>query len=408
MRPVADRRWRSGVVVAVMLAAGPAAATTHAPETSWPRIPVTGNRAQLPHDLTLVIDARGFAVQRGKLRAPLEIDGHPSPVTFTVAMTGELALVKVTDTCDAVHKLYFGVRNLEARLENVAALALYRKRRWGDSAAGFARALALDRTFDVAATNLASAQLRSGRADEAVKTLGPFLYPIRAATYARLVADPELAPLLDRPEVTAMRAPVAGTAKLKTTSGDVTLEGRFAFSGKYRLVAAVHGEASWGTCAREAELVLLDSAGAVAARMPLLSPADQAIDDARDCPIRKSARGAVAARVAAAQRLLTDLGFSPGGEPGELSLTEKGLPRATFARAKIGLVLAPGVARVLRGDQEIGSAATPGRQLEAASFFDGSYVSLDAVVFAWAREGREGCEGTDPRGIQLLTILLPS
>jgi hypothetical protein len=402
MRRVADRRWRAGVVVALVLAAGPAPATPF-PTMEGP-ILVTGNRAQLPDDLTLVLDARGLAVQRGKLRAPLEIDGHARPIKLAVTSRGNAVVVKVTDACDVVHEQYLALHNLEARLENVAALAHHRQRRWGDSAAGFARALALDPTFDVAATNLASAQLKSGRPEDAVKTLAPFLSPPRAATYARLVADPELAPLLDRPEVAALRAPAAGTAKLQMTSGDVTLAGRFAFSSRYRLVAAVHGEQSWGICTREAELVLLDSAGREAARMPLFSMRESTADEAHDCPLKASARGAVAARVAAAQRLLTDLGFSPGGEPGELSMTERNMPRATFARAKLGLVLGPGVARALRGNQDIGSVPTPGEDLAAASFFDGSYVGLNAVVFQWSRAGREGCEGTDPSGIQLLPV----
>src|SRR5436305_769763 len=78
---------------------------------------------------------------------------------------------------------------------------------------------------------------------------------------------------------------------------------------------------------------------------------ESSTDEARNCPIKSSARVSVAARVAAAQRLLTDLGFSPGGDPGELSLTDKGLPRATFAGVKVGLVLGRGVAHALRGNR---------------------------------------------------------
>jgi hypothetical protein len=73
--------------------------------------------------LTLVLDARGLAVQRGKVRAPIEIDGRSAPIKFTVAMTGEQVGVRVTDACEVVHNLYPGLRNLEARVENVAALA---------------------------------------------------------------------------------------------------------------------------------------------------------------------------------------------------------------------------------------------------------------------------------------------
>ena len=404
MRRVTKRRWRATTIVAALLTPWPTAATKRPPEASWLPIAVTGNRAQLPHDLMLVLGARGLAVQRGKLRAPLEVDGHSTLMKLAVSMYGELVGVEVTDACDVVHKLNLGLRNLEARLENVAALAHHRRGHWDDSAAGFARALALDPNFDVAATNLASAQVKNGRADDAIKTLGPFLSPPNAGTYARLVADPELAPLLDRPEVAATRAAVAGMAKLKMTAGNVTLEGTFVFSRQYRLAAAVHGEESWGSCARESELVLLDAAARVAARVPLVSMTESTTDEARDCPIKTSARAGVAGRVAAAQRLLTDLGFSPGGEPGELSTTETGLPRATFARAKVGLVIAGGVARALRGNREIGKAPTLGEHLEAASFFEASYEGLNAVVFEWSRSGREGCETTDPHGIQMLIV----
>ncbi|MFL5304467.1 MAG: hypothetical protein ACJ8F1_04610 [Polyangia bacterium] len=319
-------------------------------------------------------------------------------------MSGDLVGIKVTDGCDVVHEQRLGIRNLEARLANVAALADYHQRRWRDSAAGFARALALDPRFTVAATNLASAQLAIGDAAAAVKTLAPFLAPLDVAMYARLVADRDLAPLLDRPDVAATRASAPGTAKLKMTAVDVTLDGRFAFSTKYRLVAAVRGEASWGSCSRRAELVLLDSRGQVAVRLPLFSLTESSTDEARNCPIESSARVSVAARVAAAQRLLTDLGFSPGGDPGELSPTDKGLPRATFGGVKVGLVLGAGVARALRSNRDIGSVHTRGEHLEAASFFDGSYAGLNAVVFEWSRDAREGCEATDPHDIQLLPI----
>lgn len=133
---------------------------------------------------------------------------------------------------------------------------------------------------------------------------------------------------------------------------------------------------------------------------------ESTIDEARSCPIKRSARASVAARVAAAQRLLNDLGFSPGGETGELSLTDKGIPRATFARANVGLVMDTGVVRAMRGNLQIGRAPTAGEHLEAASFFDHSYLGVDAVAFEWSRSGREGCETTDPRGIQLIPLSL--
>jgi hypothetical protein len=54
----------------------------------------------------------------------------------------------------------------------------------------------------------------------------------------------------------------------------------------------------------------------------------------------------------------------------------------------------------LRGDRELGAAPTGGEFFGEAAFLDG----YDAIVFAWGRSGREGCEGSDPTGIQLLPL----
>ncbi|HMF43943.1 MAG TPA: tetratricopeptide repeat protein [Polyangia bacterium] len=380
---------------AVLIAAGAARAGAPAKH-----VRVSGFRAALPDGLTLVLSYWRLDVERGKLRAPIEVRADSGLTSFEVRLgpADGSVVATITDNCDERHVVNLTIAGLEARLENAAALALHRQRRWSESAAGFARALARDPTFDVAATNLASAQVMAGKADDAVKTIAPLLARKPVAAYARLVSDPELTPLLGRPEVATLRTPAPGTARLTMTATSVDING-FAVSSRYRVVAAVHSESSWGVCASTGELVLLDLQGGEVARLPLYSTT---ADEEHDCPIAKSERPRVAARVAAAQRLLTDLGFSPAGERGQVD-TEFASTRARFPRAKIGLVIGQQRVRALRGNRELGAAPVRGEHIEAATFLDG----YDAIVFEWEREGREGCQGTDPRGIQVLPIKIP-
>jgi hypothetical protein len=56
--------------------------------------------------------------------------------------------------------------------------------------------------------------------------------------------------------------------------------------------------------------------------------------------------------------------------------------------------------RALRADRELGAAPTRAQYFGQTALLDG----YDAIVFAWGRSGREGCEGTDPTGIQLLPL----
>jgi hypothetical protein len=330
-------------------------------------------------------------------------------------------IATIEDSCDQEHAVRLTLSHLNARLENVAALALYRQRKWADAADGFARALALDPGLDIAVTNRASAEVRAGKPDAAARTLAPLLAKAPVATYARVASDPDLAPLLRRPEVAALRAPARGTARLTLTKHEATLHGSsygsshggspgkplagpgaFAVSSRYPLVAAVDDEWSWGSCVGEADLLLLDFAGAEVARLPLFSYAEMTTDEGDSCPFRRVARGKIGARVAAAQRLLADLGFSPAaGEEGAVSTSERGNGRALFARAKLGIVVGRDRIRALRGDDELGATANPGAEnLRSATHLAGANV----VVLRWGRGGREGCEGSDPQGVLVLPL----
>jgi hypothetical protein len=391
------------------------------------------SRAELPGGLVLAVEPGSVVVRRGALAAPLPVLGRSvNPRALKgVAMEADggaaggrgKLIVTIEDSCDQEHAVSLTLANLNARIENVAALALYRQRKFVDAADGFARALALDPGLDVAVTNLASAQVRAGKPDAAAKTLAPLLAKAPVATYARIASDPDLAPLLKRPEVAALRAQVRGTARLTLTKHEVTLHGSpsgkspgkkspvaaadpgpgvVAVSSKYALVAAVDDEWSWGSCSGEADLLLLDFAGAEVARLPLFSYAEMTTDESDNCPFRRAAKGKIAARVAAGQRLLGDLGFSPiAGEEGALSTTEKGNSRALFARGKLGVVVGRDRIRALRGDEELGATANPGAEnIRAATHL----ADANVVFVRWGRSGREGCEGSDPQGVLVLPL----
>jgi hypothetical protein len=411
---------RSGLVALLLLVAASAAARSRERRK---HVPVSGkvveergirktvSRAELPGGLTLVVEPDSFTVRRDGLAAPLTVVGPRVTLSelkdVAVDADAKEVIATLADTCDAAHTIHLTVAGLNARLENVAALALHRAHKWTEAVAGFSRALALDPTLDAAATNLASAELLAGRPDEALRKLAPLLEKAPVATYAQLASDPELAPLLKRPALSALRAPSPGKARLTIGKNDVVLGGKelgaLAVSSRHRMIATVDDAWSWALCLGEADLVLFDATGAEVKRLPLFSTSDMTNDEARDCPFKRAAKAKIAARVAAAQRVLTDLGFAvvAGGEDVTVSTTEKGLPKASFPRAKLGLVMGTDRVRILRGDEERGAAPGVGGQ----SIVRVDHLpDLSVVVLRWGRGAREGCESLDPTGIQVIPV----
>jgi hypothetical protein len=345
------------------------------------------SRAELPGGLVLEIEPGSVVVRRGALAAPLPVLGRSvNPRALKGVMMEsdgrehDRVIATIEDSCGQEHAISLTLSDLNARVD------------------------------DVAVTNLAATQVRTRRPDVAARTLAPLLARVPVATYARVASDPVLAPLLRRPEVAALRAPARGTARLTLTKHEVTLAGKssgagpgtVAVSTRYSLLAAVDDEWSWGTCTGQAELLLVDFGGAEVARLPLFSYAEMTADDGAGCPFRRAAKAKIGARVAAAQRLLADLGFSPAaGEEGAVSTSDRGNPRALFARAKLGVVLGRDRIRALRGDDELGATANPGaEQIRAATHL----ADANVVFLRWSRGGREGCEGSDPQGVLVLPL----
>ena len=110
--------------------------------------------------------------------------------------------------------LSFGFAQLQARIENTDAYARHRKHDWAGAIAGYAKAIALDPTWRIPAYNRAGASVSSGDLAAGVAALAPWLASEPIATFVQVSSDPELAPLLARPELAAIRAAKPGTVTL--------------------------------------------------------------------------------------------------------------------------------------------------------------------------------------------------
>src|SRR6185295_4890064 len=123
-----------------------------------------------------------------------------------------------TPDCDEL-VTRFTHAQLAALLDNAQGLASMKAGKLAPAAALFAHALTLDPDLDVARRNHAGALARLGRLDDAAATLAPLLARSAIDTYARIVRDPDLAPLREHPSILALRAAAPGTAQLDPTAG---------------------------------------------------------------------------------------------------------------------------------------------------------------------------------------------
>jgi hypothetical protein len=296
LRRSAAGRSIAVLAAAIAMATAMAGLAAAAPESGEQRgISKTVSRAPLPGGLVLTVEPGSFAVERGGLRAPLSI---PDRSAMPRALKGVdidpdhgQVIATITDSSDKDHAVTLSIADLNARLDDLAAQAA------------------------------AAAQLKAGKSADAIQTLAPLLAKSPVATYAHVATDPALAPLLRRPELVRLRERPPGTAKLALGKNDVTMTGKgwmpgaIAVSARHHLIATVDGRRSDGACAGDADLVLADSEGSVVARVPLYAAAEMTTDTAHGCPFARPARPRIAARVAAATRLLADLGFSPAPPP---------------------------------------------------------------------------------------------
>jgi len=353
-------------------------------------------RKALGNGLELVVDETTLYVVKGKVRARLE----PAWGIVSAKLDGkQLDLVLDQLSCDerVPAPSHWQLDQLEARLANVVAYGQHTKKDWKAAEAGFARAAALDPTWPIAAYNLASARQLLGDLDGAIAALAPWLKSEPIVTYIQVASDPELAPLLARPELKALQATKRGSVAVdaKGIAGDV------AYSPERGELAIARREASWGACVYMVDIELHDATtGKLVAKAPLIKW-DDTLPECGGDGIKPSAKSAIAARAKVVQGILGDLGFSPAQiERGTEPTGTYGEKRtSSFAKAKLGIVGKDGLVRVLRKDTELGQASTL-EQLLAAVFV----ADVNAVVLTTGRAGREGCEGSDPTQIDVIKL----
>jgi len=292
---------------------------------------------------------------------------------------------------------------LDAKLENTAAFALHGKKDYQAAALGFARAAAADPSWRIPAYNLASAQTLLGHPDAAIQALSPWLTSEPIATYVQVTRDPELSPLLGRPELAAIRAARPGAVKLGVTG----LEGEVAYAPARGLLAVTRTEQSWAACAFQTALELHDAAtGTLVATTPVVTWSETSPDcDKTSGGIAARARGAVAQRAARLQAMLVELGFVTATvERGAAieSVPAKGpypKQKAVFPQRKIGLVAADRTARVLAGNTELATGKVLDT-IRAAVF-----VADTSTLIVWSlHPSGEACGASDPTLVTVLPI----
>ena len=135
-------------------------------------------------------------------------------------------------------------------------------------------------TWPIAAYNLASANQLGGDLDGAVAALAPWLASAPVQTYAQVTSDPELAPLLARPELRALRAKSPGLESDDRSSAT----SRTPETGSS---AVARVEASWGTCLFEREVDVFEAA--TGKRMRGRANRDKQQETTPECRSRKEA-----------------------------------------------------------------------------------------------------------------------
>ncbi|HZS41405.1 MAG TPA: hypothetical protein VFF06_31465 [Polyangia bacterium] len=373
---------------ALVLAAALLAARTAAADSSVKRPPTIAGA-------TIDVKDRRVVAIRGGVRAPLsteyaeelrgvEIGGGKAHVTFEGDDCGERALD-------------LSAAQIDARLVNAAALVLHRKKKFAEAEGGFRKALALDGEFELAATNLASAQLAQGRRDQALATLAPFFARHPLAVYARVVGDAELAPLADDPAFAPVKAATPGTARVAGLREP-------AVSGTR--LALIHSESGWLSCASNVSLRLYDTAagGAPILVMPLELVGEQTGGgDLEHCAIKRELRKTHAARAAAADRVLADLGFTPAADVESAPVMhgdDRSIGKARLAR--FGVVLSD-VGRVVRGDRVLATFSTG---LGAAAGSLEWLPSLSTLILS-EHSKSEGC-AIAAHSLEVIRIELPA
>ncbi|MBL9019912.1 MAG: hypothetical protein JNL83_37350 [Myxococcales bacterium] len=333
----------------------------------------------------LVLPENGsIGLRKGKRKTTL-IPASSFDIAAKVDAKARKVTITRSEECAADKSDTFTFDQLEARLLNVEALALHRKKDWANAAKGFAQAAKLDPAYRLAAFNLASAHSRLGQLAEANAALAPWFKAEPLATYVQVNLDPELSPLLATKEVTAVK----GTTKPGTITIDSTgkLAGGYAFSPERNWIAVPHSDAGYLDCSDPASIQVFDLATTkIIATLPLGS-VPQTSEPCEPRPKKAAVEKAKADRAAkakTAEAILVAFGFSKTAAE-TAGATEKGDDSekrvARFDKAKIGVVENGGNVNVLRGNTSLGKGGMSGGRFTRAAYLpDAKAVVITSYV----------------------------
>jgi hypothetical protein len=346
----------------------------------------------------LEVTKGGLVVIKGGVRAPLQ-----SKVIELGKITTDATKVEadITDfTCVSSRHVTWTFAHLDARVQNTAAYRLHVANKYQEAAEGFARAAAADPSWVIPAYNLASAKVLLGDLDGAIAALASRLKSDPIATYVQISTDPELRPLLARPELAALRAKTAGTATLTPAA-----RGNDVWSAP-GLVAVDHVESSWGSSSFTVTVEIYDvKTGKQLASSELIRWEDTDPScDTHGCELKPGVRAAIAARARQLQAMLDELGFSPAGAETvnvEFVAAVETTSKVYLDKAKLGVVATPeGTARVLRGNTVLATATGLHTHLARVTYLDGTRT----FVLSTFHSTPEGCDGYPETLITVLPL----
>jgi hypothetical protein len=348
-------------------------------------------------------------VTDGSRRAPLRRRANAiTRVTLGRTEGGEpMLLVDYEDDVSCLEQeqhVELPARSLLAKLENAAAMKPHGKHDFEASTRGFARAVELDPFLDVAWTNLACALAMHGDAAAAITVLDPMLRREPFQTYHKLLSDPELASLRERPELTALRAPKRGDASIRKLV--------IAHSAHHSLVALRRTEQSWGACNRVEDLRLFSTTtGEPVLTLPLVGWDETEPDcdeGGGDGGVIPRHRAKVNTRLDTAERFLRDLGFSVSAglelvDPSKTTTEDGPHTAAKLPGASLELEIDDESIRVRKGGEVL---VTQSQDVAQGITLAGHDPVARVAFIEWYHDVPEGCDDEED-GTGIIVVPLP-
>lgn len=359
-----------------------------------PGIAAADERRDVGEGYQVQIAADGLWVRKGKQRARF---ANASAITKATLDKKARTLTVEAETwgCGTTEHSW-ALGHVDAKLENTTAYLLHRKKDYKGAAAGFARAVAADPTWNIPAYNLASARQLMGDKPGAIAALAPWLASAPLSTYVQVSTDPELAPLLDQPELAAMRAKTPGNVTVTAK----TVDGVIGYDPAHSLIAVARKEEGWGAGGYfTSTLEIYDLDGKLVASTPLVLESETG-ENARN-------RSATDKRAKQLQTMLSGLGFTrPKVEAGK---SKQGSDNFSLPKAKLGLAYSntDGKVRVLQKDTVLGQGDVYANGPMNITRVE--YVEEPKAVVVWTQSpGSEGCMGTDPTDTYVIKLTPPA